>query len=175
MQVLEMVVPGLKARYVDVYLPSEKSKHEWEEEAKKAGLPMSKYVFEAVEAFRAAKDETPKSEIVKELAESKEEAQKLRSELKMKTLLLEKLEADVYKVRYASFQEVQMGEGTRRHDEELIKILRHGKALEGYSILKELGIDPMDTQAVKLIDNQLESLRRFGLVEETANGWRWIK
>ena len=136
---------------------------------------MSKYVFEAVEAFRAAKDETPKSDIVKELAESKEEAQKLRKELKMKTLLLEKLETDVYKARYASFQEVQMGEGTRRHDEELIKTLRRGKALEGYSILKELGIDPTDTQAVKLIDNQLESLRRFGLVEETANGWRWIK
>jgi hypothetical protein len=77
---------------------------------KKAGLPMSKFVFEAVEAFRAAKDETPKSEIVRELAEAKEETQKLRSELKMKTLLLEKPEADVYKARYASFQEVEMGE-----------------------------------------------------------------
>jgi len=93
----------------------------------------------------------------------------------MKTLLLEKLEADVYKARYASFQEVQMGEGTRSHDEELIKILRRGKALEGYSILKELGIDPADTEAVKLVNNQLDSLRRFGLVEETASGWRWIK
>ena len=80
-----MVVPGLKARYVDVYLPSEDAKHEWEEEAKKAGLSLSKFVFAAVEAFRAAKDETPRSEMVKELAEAKEEAQKLRSELKMKT------------------------------------------------------------------------------------------
>jgi len=170
-----MVVPGLKDRYVDVYLPSEKAKQEWEEEAKKAGLPMSKFVFEAVEAFRAAKAETPKSEIVKELAEAKEEMQKLRSELKMKTLLLEKLEADVYKARYANFQEAQMGEGTRRHDQELINILRRGKSLEGYSLLKELGIDPADTEAVKLVNNQLESLRRFGLVEETGNGWRWIK
>ena len=101
--------------------------------------------------------------------------QKLHSELKMKTLLLEKLEADVYKGRYASFQEAQMGEGTRRHDEELIKILRRGKAIEGYSILKQLGIDPGDTEAVKLVNNQLDSLRRFGLVEETASGWRWIK
>jgi hypothetical protein len=170
-----MVVPRLKARYVDVYLPSEKSKHEWEEEAKNAGLPMSKFVFEAVEAFRASKDETPKSDMVRELAEAKEEIQKLRSELKMKTLLLEKLEADVYKARYASFQEVQMGEGTRRHDEELIKVLRRGKAVEGYALLNELGIDPRDTEAVKLVNNQLESLRRFGLVEETANGWKWIK
>lgn len=170
-----MVVPGLKARYVDVYLPSENAKLEWEEEAKEAGVPMSKFVFEAVEAFRAAKDETPKSEIVKELAEAKEEAQKLRSELKMKTLLLEKLEADVYKARYANFQEVEMGEGTRRHDQELINVLKRGKALEGYAILKELSIDPGETEAVKLVNNQLESLRRFGLVEETANGWKWIR
>ena len=170
-----MVAPGLKARYVDVYLPSEEAKHEWEDEAKKAGLPMSKFVFEAVEAFRATKDETPKSEIVRELAEAKEESQKLRSELKMKTLLLEKLEADVYKARYANFQEVEMGEGTRRHDQELIKILQRGKALEGFAILKELGIDPCETEAVKLVNNQLESLRRFGLVKETAQGWRWIK
>jgi len=63
-----MVAPGLKKKYIDVYLPSEESKHEWEEDAKKAGLPMSKFVFEAVDAFRAAKDETPRSEMVKNLA-----------------------------------------------------------------------------------------------------------
>jgi hypothetical protein len=170
-----MVAPGLKARYVDVYLPSEAAKHEWEEEANKAGLPMSKFIFEAVEAFRAAKEETPRHEMVKELAEAKEEVQKLRGELKMKTMLLEKLDADLYKARYDSFQEVQMTDGTRRHDQEIIKILKRGKSLDGYAILKELGIDPGETEAVKLVNNQLESLRRFGLVEETANGWRWIK
>ena len=170
-----MVAPGLKERYIDVYLPSKAAKHEWEEEAKKAGLPLSKFVFGAVEAFRAAKDETPRYEMVKELAEAKEEAQKLRTELKMKTMLLEKLEADVYKARFANFHEVEMAEGTRRHDQELIKILQRGKALEGYAILKELGIDPGETEAVKLVNNQLESLQRFGLVKETSQGWKWIK
>ena len=170
-----MVAPGLKARYVDVYLPSEDAKREWDEEAKKAGIPLSKFVFEAVEAFRAAKEETPRHEMVRELAEAKEEVQKLRSELKMKTMLLEKLDADLYRARYSSFQEVQMAEGSRSHDKELIKILQRGKALDGYLILKELGINPGETEAVKLVNNQLESLRRFGLVEDTANGWRWIK
>ena len=170
-----MVAPHLKERYVDVYLPSKKAKTEWEEHAKKLGPPLSKFVFEAVEAFRAVKDETSRYDMVKELAEAKEEAQKLRTELKMKTMLLEKLETDVYKARYASFHEVEMAEGTRRHDQELIKILQRGKALEGYAILKELGVDPGETEAVKLVNNQLESLRRFGLVEETANGWRWIR
>ena len=170
-----MVVPALKARYVDVYLPSEKAKQLWEEDAKKLGLPLSKFVFEAVEAFRATKEEIPKSELVRELADAKEESQKLRNELKMKTLLLEKLETDLYKARYANFQEVEMGEGTRRHDQELITILQRGKVLEGYAILKELGVDPGETEAVKLVNNQLESLQRFGLVKETAQGWRWIK
>jgi hypothetical protein len=170
-----MVAPALKARYVDVYLPSENAKRQWEEDAKKAGLPLSRFIFEAVEAFRAGRDEIPRSDLIRDLAEVKEEAQKLRSELKMKDMLLEKLEGEVYKARYDSFKEVEMGEGTRRHDEDLIKVLKWGKAVEGYAILKELGIDPRDTEAVKLVNNQIESLRRFGLVEETGDGWRWIK
>ena len=32
-----MVAPGLKSRYIDVYLPSVEVKHEWEEDAKKSG------------------------------------------------------------------------------------------------------------------------------------------
>jgi hypothetical protein len=169
-----MVAPTLKARYIDVYLPSKNAKLQWEEDAKKAGLPLSRFIFEAVEAFRAGREDTPRSELIRDLAEVKEEAQKLRSELKMKDMLLEKLEAEVYKARYDSFKEVEMGKGTRRHDEDLIKILKRGKAVEGYALLKELGIDPRDTEVVKLVNNQIESLRRFGLVEETANGWRWI-
>jgi hypothetical protein len=170
-----MVAPGLKARYVDIYLPSEEAKKQWEEEAKKAGLPLSKFVFEAVEAYRAGRKEKPRSDFVRELAEAKEELQKLRSDLKMKNLLLEKLEGDVYKARYESFKEVQMDEGTRGHDQDLIKALRRGKPLDGYTILGELGIDPKDTEAVNLVNNQLESLRRFGLIEETADGWKWVK
>lgn len=170
-----MVTAGLKARYVDVYLPSEEAKKQWEEDAEKAGIPLSRFVFEAVEAFRASKREKPRSDLIKELADIKEEAQKLRSELKMKNLLLEKLEGDVYKARYESFKDVQMDDGTRRHDEDLIKALRRGKPLDGYAILGKLGIDPKDTEAVKLVNNQLESLRRFGLIEETADGWRWVK
>jgi hypothetical protein len=170
-----MVAPKLKARYVDVYLPSETAKRQWEEDAKKAGLPLSKFVFEAVEAFRSANEEKPRSDLIKELADIKEEAQKLRGELKLKNMLLEKLESEVYKARYNSFKEVELGEGSRCHDEELIKILKHGKTIEGYAILEKLGINPRVSEAVKLVNNQLESLRRFGLVEENASGWRWLK
>ena len=93
----------------------------------------------------------------------------------MKNLLLEKLEVEVYKARYDSLEEVEMGEGNRRHDEDLVKVLRRGKPVDGYTILKELGVDPRDTEATKLVNNQLESLRRFSLIEETSNGWKRIK
>ena len=170
-----MVVPGLKARYTVIYLPSEEAKHEWEEEAKKAGVSLSKYVYETIESSRAKKDEIPRSDLVKELSEAKDEAQKLQNELRMKNLLLEKLQTDVYKARHEGFKEVGIPEGTRPYDKELIKLLRRGKILEGYTILNELGIDPRDSEAVKLVNNQLEALQRFGLVEETAGGWKWIK
>ena len=170
-----MVAPGLKERYINVYLPSAKVKELWEEDARKAGIPLSKFVFEAVETFRSADNATPRYDLVKELSETKDEIQKLRSDLKMKDLLLEKLEAEAYKTRFVDFAEVDSTVGTRRHDEDLIRILKREKPIEGYSILKELGIDPRETEAVKLVNNQLESLRRFGLVEETVVGWRWIK
>ncbi len=117
-----MVAPGLKQRYIDVYLPTERAKQEWEREAKKAGIPLSKYVYEAVEAFRASEDETPRTDLIKVLAEAKEEVQVLRNDLRMKTLLLEKLESDVYKARYADFKEIKMVEGSRRHDLELVPV-----------------------------------------------------
>jgi hypothetical protein len=84
-----MVAPGLKTRYIDVCLPSEAAKLQWERDAKKAGIPLSRFVFEAMETIRASKKETLRFDFIKELAEAKEELQKLRGELKMKNLLLE--------------------------------------------------------------------------------------
>jgi hypothetical protein len=42
-------------------------------------------------------------------------------------------------------------------------------------IYSELGIDPRDAEAVKLVSNQLKGLMRYGLIEETSRGWQWIK
>jgi len=169
-----MVAPGLVDRYVNVYLPSKADKERWEEAAKEKGMTLSKFIYGTVEAALCEKNEASRFELVQDLSEAKEEVQKLRSELKMKNLLLEKYEADAYKARYASFAEVNMAEGERRHDEELISILKRGKTLDGNDILRELGIDPRQSEIVKLVGNQLESLRRFGLIKETAGGWRWI-
>ena len=169
-----MVAPSLKERYTTIYFPSEEDKKRWEELAKKAMIPLSKFIYEMAEKSLDDEKEAPRSELVRELSETKEEAQKLRSDLKIKNMLLEKLEAEVYKTRYSSFSNVDSDPGKRRYDEDLIAILkRRTRAIDGYAIIKELGVDPNNSEAVKLVSNQLESLRRFGLVEETGDGWRW--
>jgi hypothetical protein len=93
--------------------------------------------------------------------------------LKLKTLVLDKYEAELYKLRYDAFSKPEDFDGVRRHDEELIAILKRGRTLDGYEILRELGIDPKDSGAVKIVSNQLENLRRFGLADETPHGWKW--
>lgn len=168
-----MVAPGLVDRYVNVYLPSKDDKERWEAVAKEKGLTLSKFIFGTVESVISADEEKPRYELVQELSDLKEAVQKLSSELKMKNLLLEKLEAEVYKARFSNFGDAD-GEGIRRHDEELIVILKNGKALDGNAILRKLGIEPRDSEAVKLVSNQLETLSKFGLVRETSVGWRWI-
>jgi hypothetical protein len=169
-----MVAPGLKDRDTTVYFPSEEDKKRWAELAKNAKVPLSKYIYEMAERSVDAEKEISRSELVRELSEIKDESQKLRGELKIKNMLLGKLEGEVYKARYAAFSDVDASSGQRRYDEDLVSILKlRNRTFDGYTILKELGIDPRDSEAVKLVGNQLESLKRFGLAEETANGWRW--
>ena len=117
--------------------------------------------------------QTPRPELAKELAQLREENRKLRDELKLKTLVLDKYEAKLYKLRYDAFSKPEEFNGVRKHDVELVAILKRGRTLDGYEILKELGIDPKDSEAVKVVSNQLENLRRFGLVDETLTGWKW--
>lgn len=92
----------------------------------------------------------------------------------MKSVLLERYETELYKLRHSGFAEVNHP-GHRAHNPALLDLLKEGRALEGHAILKALGIDPKDAEAVKMIRNELEDLRGYGLVEETVNGWRWIK
>lgn len=171
-----MVAPSLKERYTTVYFPSEDDKKRWDDLAKKAKVPLSKFVYEMAERSLDDEKEISRSELIKELSEVKEEAQKLRGDIKIKNMLIEKLENEIYKTRYSSFSDIDFDLGKRRFDEDLITVLTNkNKAIDGYAIIKELGIDPNDSDAVKLVGNQLEALRRFGLVEETGSGWRWMK
>ena len=111
--------------------------------------------------------------MVKELEQLREENRKQREELKLKTLVLEKYETELFKLKHKAFSKPKEFDGVRLYSEELVEILKRGRIVNGHEILKDLSIDPEDSESVKLVSNQLENLQGFGLIKETANGWKW--
>jgi hypothetical protein len=80
-----------KSRYVYLYLPSADEKARWDDLAKKAGVPLSKFVIEIVQ--NALADDTefkPRGELTKEIAALRKDVKELKDELKLKTIVLEK-------------------------------------------------------------------------------------
>jgi hypothetical protein len=168
-----MVKPELAERYCNIYFPSKEDKHRWLKVAEEKGVPLSRFVYETIETSLSAEQNTPRYEVVKELDQLREENRKQREELKLKTLVLEKYETELFNLKHKAFSKPKEFDGVRRYSEELVEILKRGRIVNGHEILKDLSIDPGDSESVRLVSNQLENLQGFGLIKETTNGWKW--
>jgi hypothetical protein len=167
-----MVMPD-KSRYVYLYLPSAEDKARWEKLAEEAGVPLSKFVIEVVEsALDEESNFKPRGELVKEIGKLRTENKELRDDVKQKKIVLEKYENELKRYRNGVFIKDEF-DGVRKYNKELVSILKHRGVIDSYSLLEELGIDPNDSDLVKAISKQLESLAGFGLVTSTQRGWKW--
>jgi len=167
-----MVMPD-KTRYVYVYLPSVEDKHRWEKLAEEAGVPLSKFVIEAVEDSLAESEFRPRAEMTKEIGKLRSDNKQLRDELKLKNIVLEKYETELRRYRSEAFLEDKF-EGVRKYNKEIITILKRGGVVDSQSLLEQLGIDPKESDLVKAVSRQLEDLEVYGLVASTPRGWRWV-
>jgi hypothetical protein len=109
----------------------------------------------------------------KDLEDLRKENRIIKKDNQEKALLLEHYETELFKARNKAYLTVDSDEA-EEYDAHLVALLRQGKTIDSYRILSDLGIDPSDSDAVKMVKNQLEELRRFNLVKETPAGWRWI-
>ena len=167
-----MVKPD-KSRYVYLYLPSAEAKRRWEDMAKEAGAPLSRFVIEIVEnAIADGEEFTPRGELAKQAGELRSENKQLRDDLKLKNIVIEKYENELKRYRSATFLEEDF-QGARKYDKEVIAVLKRGAVIDSYRLLEELGIDPRETELVKAVSNQLQDLEAYGLVASTPRGWRW--
>ena len=67
-----------KSRYVYLYLPSAEEKARWDDLAKKAGMPLTKFVIEIVQNALADDEEfKPRGELTTEIAALKKELRTL--------------------------------------------------------------------------------------------------
>lgn len=162
-----------QGRYASVYFNTPEEMAKWEAKAKDYDVTLSKLISEALNLLE--KEAGPRPDLIKRITEQDEEIARLSGELRVRTALLERYEADLFKLSHAHFAELDMEEGGRQHSQKLIAFLKDGKVHDGYSIFSALSIDPQDTVACKLVQNQLMSLEKYGLVAETPNGWVWLK
>ncbi|MCX8206696.1 MAG: hypothetical protein N3G75_02550 [Methanothrix sp.] len=168
-----MVKPD-RSRYVYLYLPSSEDKARWESLARKAGVPLSRFVIEVFESAIAEGSEyKPRKELMLELGRLRAENRELRDDLRQKKIVIERYEKELRRYRSEAFLDTGF-EGVRRYNREIIRILRRGGTVESYRLLEELNIDPGDSDLVKAVSSQLEDLEAYGLVARTAHGWRWI-
>jgi len=157
-----------------IYPPSQELIEEWRAESKERGTSLNNYIIEMVEKCRHLEAANPRPDLSKENSELKEENRKLRDDLRVKELILQNYEGELYKLRHEAFSDLDRP-GQKEYDEKLVIALKRGRTLSDRDIYSELGIDPRDAEAVKLVSNQLKGLMRYGLVDETPLGWRWIK
>lgn len=164
-------------RAVLVYLPTKEKKEEWKNLAQKSGLSISKFVLEHVEnSVNQEKNEEfyqPRSELIKEIRELKEENNKLRKRNEMLDRVIERLEEELRGYRAMPFIEEEFY-GIRQYEKGLIELFKEKKQIKKEEIYDLLGINPMrEVDTVKGVNKQLENLERYGLIEDKGRLWKW--
>lgn len=138
------------------------------------GQPLSKYILEMARRGRDRdSSRTGSPEAAKELTDLREENRRLRAEQTELRKLYDRAEADIFKLRHGSYSDENF-QGDRQPAEKLIAILQSHKTLSKQDLLQEMGIDISDIEAMKILLGQLQALQTFGLVDESARGWRWV-
>jgi hypothetical protein len=169
--VISVVKPD-KSRYVYLYLPSKADKNRWEELAAQAQTPLSKFIIEIVESTLAEEEFRPRRELTRELDEMRKEIKALRDDVRQKSIVIERYESELKRLRSEFFVDISF-EGSRKYSKELIEILKNKGSIDSSKLLEYLDIDPMDSDLVKAVSNQLEAFESYGLIETTPKGWRW--
>jgi len=167
----------IKQRTLHVYLPDMEMVKEWKSLAKEHDQSISKFVIERVEDSLQLNGEGSRhtrKELIDRLFELESEIRVLKSEHEMKSRAYSALENELQILRVQPFL-TPMAESMRQINIGLIDLFRTRDRINYDEILPALGIKPTDSELVKGINNQIETLVHYGLVKSDLKGWRWIE
>jgi hypothetical protein len=163
--------PEALDRQFMMYFPSKADRERWRKIAKKSKMTFTSWIYEMVEG-RLAEESEPVREISDQRTSLQSENHQLRNDLEKNEARLRELETQIFKLQQAVFLHDQPGQ--ENYSKKLIQVLRSGGTWPGRDLLAELNVNPDDGTAIQIVTNQLQSLQDFGLVKESARGWRWI-
>jgi hypothetical protein len=164
-------------RTIWVYLPSLPMKAIWVDRAEKMRVSVSKFIIEMVENAIREEHETgypERKKLIDKVKELELENSKLREENRLFRNLSDRLDKDLKRYRGESFMDEGF-EGRRRYDAQLVELLKSKKVIKTDEILNALKISPRDTDIVKSVTKQLETLESYGLIKYKINSWEWLR
>ena len=118
-----------------------------------------------------AEESEPAQEIVTQRTSLQAENRKLKRDLEKEEARLRELETENFKLKHVSLLDET---GRKDFSPKLIEVLRSGGTWPGRDLLNELEVNPDDFIVIQMITKQLQVLQDWGVVKESARGWRWI-
>jgi predicted DNA-binding protein len=169
----------IKERAIYVYLPSHEMVQRWKKLARRQGTSISKFVIEHVESSLKEEeglrsDFKARSELLRRIQGLEEENSKLKKEVNVLKLAMERLEEELRGYRAKPFLEEGFS-GLRGFERKLVEMLRTRGSIRGEDLFDLLDIDPRDRELTTSVYRQLKLLEAYGLVEALPDGWRWKK
>jgi len=161
-----------KTRYTYVYHPSRAHKERWEKLAAKAHTSLSKFIINIVDDVIDEKEELAPRH-VRDLDGLKNEIKSLREDLQRKNVILERYESELKNYRATPWLETNFA-GYRRLSEDLVRVLKIRGSMNKSQLIEALGVDRRETDLIKAIGGQLETLKLFGMVKAENDNLQWV-
>lgn len=167
-----MPLKKYRSRRWEIYFPSEEFLEKWKERAKAAKMPLSKWIFETVEAHMD-EDTITAQELARDQETLRDQNRNLRRELDNAKAELERQKTEAFKLKNEALLQ-PVPQGVVQLNERIVNILKSGGIWSSQDLLKELDVNASDIDAIQIVTHQLQMLQDFDLVSEGARGWKWI-
>ena len=166
----------IKERTVNVYLPEKFMLQEWKKVAAEHKMSLSRFIIERVEDTLKEQgdgERYTRRDLIERNQKLERENGALRKELELKTKVYEALDQENKSLRNQPWLD-PAHQGKRHFGRELINLLHQRKRITFNELLPALGIIPTDMESMKAINNQLNVLTGYGLIQQDLKGWKWL-
>lgn len=159
-----------RARQFILYFPTSRDRERWRRLARKARMPLSRWIYEIVEEHLAEGNDEGAAQKSDLFVENR----RLQRELEKSNARIKELETEIFKLKNQYFSQRSGSRGIGSFDPALLDLLKSGETWSSRALLDALGVDRSDVDAIEIVTNQLYTLLDLGLVQETTRGWRWV-
>ena len=168
-------------RRIVLYLPTKEIVDKWNKLAEKSAMTTSSFIQEIVrnhiENEGTMESQKAKDKLINELQEHNRQLRVENTELSKKVTMLDNLtdryEQEIKQLKNQSFLDNNF-EGIREFNHRLIELLREKRNIKEHEIFDVMHIDPRDSETIKALNRQLDTLFEYNLVKKYKGGIQWL-